>query len=217
MSAMEITIIVVAAVLVVALIAAGWYLFRRQSLRRRFGPEYRRLAKQEGPLAADRELRERQRRHASLQLNELDDATRERYREAWTAVQTRFVDAPESAIGAADELVTRLVAERGYPTEDYDEQLAHLSVEHARTLEQYRSAHDIHLRHQRGEATTEDLRQALVHYRALFADLLGEEPVVRDEHPTVRDDHQTMRDDHQARADTDPEDRTEDTPHEARR
>lgn len=217
MSAMEITIIVVAAVLVVALIAAGWYLFRRQSLRRRFGPEYRRLAKQEGPQAADRELRERERRHANLQLKELDDATRERYREAWTTVQSRFVDAPESAIGAADDLVTRLVAERGYPTGDYDERLAQLSVEHSRTLEQYRSAHDIHLRHQRGEATTEDLRQALVDFRALFADLLGEEPVVQDEHPTTRDDHQTMRDDHQARADTDPEDRTEDTPHEARR
>jgi hypothetical protein len=217
MSAMEITIIVVAAVLVVALIAAGWYLWRRQSLRRRFGPEYRRLAKQEGPLAAERELRERERRHASLQLKELDDATRERYREAWTAVQTRFVDAPESAIGAADELVTRLVAERGYPTGDYDEQVAHLSVEHARTLEQYRAAHDINLRHERGEATTEDLRQALVHYRALFADLLGEEPVVRNDHQTIRDDDQIARDEDRARADTDEPAPTDETPREARR
>ena len=215
MSAMEITIIVVAAVLVVAIIAAGWYLWRRQSLRRRFGPEYRRLAKEEGPLAADRELRSRERRHASLELRELDDATRERYREAWTAVQARFVDAPESAIGAADDLVTRLVAERGYPTGDYDEQLAQLSVEHARPLENYRSAHEIHLRHEQGEATTEDLRQAFVHYRALFADLLGEDPVTRDSERATSDDHGVANDDH--RADTAQDARPADTPREARR
>lgn len=199
MSGMEITVIVVAAVLVVAIIAAGWYLWRRQSLRRRFGPEYRRLAKQEGPLAAERELRGRERRHASLELRELDDATRARYREEWTAVQARFVDAPESAIGAADELVTRLTADRGYPTGDYDEQLAQLSVEHARTLEHYRSAHDIHLRHEQGEATTEDLRQALVHYRALFADLLGEDPVARDDHRVASDEHPEDRPHDEAR------------------
>jgi hypothetical protein len=177
MSAMEITIVVIAAVLVVAVLVGGWFLWRHQSLRRRFGPEYRRLAKEEGPVAAERELRGRERRHATLQLRELDDETRERYRAAWTEVQTRFIDAPERTMGAADELVTRLVADRGYPTGDYDDRVAHLSVEHARTLDNYRTAHDIHLRHERGEADTEELRQALVHYRALFADLLGEEPV----------------------------------------
>jgi hypothetical protein len=75
--------------------------------------------------------------------------------------------------------VTRLIAERGYPTGDYDEQVAHLSVEHARTLGHYRDAHDIHLRNERGEASTEELRQALVHYRALFADVLGDDPLHR--------------------------------------
>jgi hypothetical protein len=177
MSPIEITLVVVAAVLVVVLIAGGWYLWRHQSLRRRFGPEYRRLAKQDGPLAADRELRGRERRHARLELHELDPETREQYRAAWTDIQTRFVDDPENTSGAADELVTRLIADRGYPTADYDEQVAQLSVEHSRTLDYYRSAHDIHLRHERGEASTEELRQALVHYRALFADLLGEDPV----------------------------------------
>jgi hypothetical protein len=87
------------------------------------------------------------------------------------------VDNPEQAVTTADDLVTRLIAERGYPTGDYDDQLANLSVEHARTLGHYRDAHEISRRNQSGEATTEDLRQALVHYRALFADLLGEEPV----------------------------------------
>jgi hypothetical protein len=179
MSPMEITILVIAAVLVVALVVGGWYLWRHQSLRRRFGPEYRRLAEEQGPLAAERELRGRERRHATLQLRELDDQTREQYRAAWTEIQTRFVDVPERTIGAADNLVTRLIADRGYPTGDYDERIAQLSVEHARTLDNYRTAHEMYLRHERGEATTEDLRQALVHYRALFADLLGEEPVGR--------------------------------------
>lgn len=176
MSAVEITVLVVAVILVVALVAGGWYLWRHQALRRRFGPEYRRLAKQEGPIAAERELRGRERRHSTLELRQLDEQTRERYRTAWMDIQARFVDDPENTIGAADELVTRLIAERGYPTGDYDEQVAQLSVEHARTLDQYRAAHDINERHLRGESNTEELRQALVHYRALFADLLGETP-----------------------------------------
>jgi hypothetical protein len=92
-------------------------------------------------------------------------------------VQIQFVDAPETAVSTADELTTRLIAERGYPTGDYDDQLASLSVEHARTLEHYRDAHAISERSKGGEASTEDLRQALVHYRALFADLLGGNPV----------------------------------------
>jgi hypothetical protein len=174
---MEITIIIVVAVLVVVLLAAGWYLWRHQSLRRRYGPEYERLSKQEGRVNADRELRGRERRHATLDLRPLDENSRERYRGAWTKLQSRFVDEPEQTIGAADGLVTRLIAECGYPTEDYDEQLAQLSVDHASTLDHYRTAHDIHQRHERGEATTEELRQAFVHYRALVTELLGEDPV----------------------------------------
>ena len=92
-------------------------------------------------------------------------------------MQIQFVDNPAEAVATADELATRLIAERGYPTGDYDDQLANLSVEHARTLGHYRDAHEISRRNKRGEASTEDLRQALVHYRALFADLLGENPV----------------------------------------
>ena len=84
---------------------------------------------------------------------------------------------PAAAVVAGDELVTQLVADRGYPTEDFDDQLSYLSVEHARTLGRDRDAHEIYLRGQRGEADTEELRQAVVHYRALFADLLGTDPV----------------------------------------
>jgi hypothetical protein len=92
-------------------------------------------------------------------------------------VQIQFVDNPTEAVSTADELVTRLIAERGYPTGGYDDQLSNLSVEHANTLQHYRDAHAISERSKGGEASTEDLRQALVHYRALFADLLGTNPV----------------------------------------
>lgn len=178
MSSGQIAIIAIVIILVAVLAVVAWMAWRRQSLRNRFGPEYDRVvSEQDSRAAAERELRERERRHAELELRPLDAATRERYAESWKEIQAEFVDAPDTAINDADELVTRLVAERGYPTEDYEDQLAHLSVEHARTLGHYRDAHDVYLRHQRGEATTEQLRQALVHYRELFADLLGEDPL----------------------------------------
>jgi len=189
MSSGQIAIIVIAVVLLAVLAVVAWMAWRRRSLRQRFGPEYDRLvSEQDSRTAAERELRERERRHAELELRPLDAASRERYASAWKQIQAEFVDAPDAAINDADELVTRIVAERGYPTEDYEDQLAHLSVEHARTLGHYRDAHDVYLRHQRGEATTEQLRQALVHYRELFADLLGENPLDQTGDGRVRSD-----------------------------
>jgi C4-dicarboxylate-specific signal transduction histidine kinase len=177
MSTAQVTVLVIIIVAVLLLVGVAIMLNRRRSLRQRFGPEYDRAVESaDDRRAAERELRDRERRHAELELRDLDPAARERYSASWEEIQVRFVDAPEQAVGEADELVTRLIAERGYPTGDYDDQLAHLSVEHARTLDHYRSAHDIHERNSRGEATTEQLRQALVHYRALFADLLGTGP-----------------------------------------
>jgi len=178
MSTAQITILVIVIVAVVLLVAAAVVFNRRRALRQRFGPEYDRVVESaDDRRAAERELRDRERRHADLELRPLDPAAHERYTRSWEEIQVRFVDAPYQAVGEADALVTQLIAERGYPTGDYDDQLAHLSVEHARTLDHYRKAHDIHEAHERGEATTEQLRQALVHYRALFADLLGTEPV----------------------------------------
>ena len=177
------TLIVVLVVLVVVIVAAllAQRLLRRRALQKTFGPEYDRVvAEQDNRTAAERELRDRERRHAELQLTPLSTQSTAQYSAAWEEVQIRFVDAPDEAVGTADELVTRLIAERGYPTGNYDDQLAHLSVRHAQTLQHYRDAHEISQRSERGEATTEDLRQALVHYRALFADLLGEDPIHHD-------------------------------------
>jgi hypothetical protein len=198
MSPTQILILVVVIVVVVVLAGVAWYGMRRRALRQRFGPEYdRAVATQDSRGAAEKELRERERRHAELELRDLSPEARERYASAWEEIQARFVDAPNEAVGAADELVTALIAERGYPTGDYDQQLSHLSVEHARTLGHYRDAHDINLRNERGEASTEQLRQALVHYRALFADLLGDAPVHRDEpaDPDRVDEHSAPRGD----------------------
>jgi hypothetical protein len=166
--------LVILAILLFAVVTAG----RRQRLRQRFGPEYdRAVAERDSRSEAEKELRERERRHAELTLRSLSEQSRQGYAREWAQVQARFVDAPDEAVRDGDALVTRLVAEIGYPTENYEDQLATLSVEHARTLGHYRDAHDIFLRTERGEASTEQLRQALVHYRALFAELLGAEPV----------------------------------------
>ncbi|BCJ51740.1 hypothetical protein Asp14428_32150 [Actinoplanes sp. NBRC 14428] len=178
MSPTLVIILIVLVLLVIAAIAFGVRASRRKKLQQTFGPEYDRVVGDaDSRTAGERELEERRKRHAELELKPLSAENKARYSVAWEEVQIRFVDAPEQAVATADELVTRLIAERGYPTGDYDEQLATLSVEHARTLEHYRDAHAISERSRTGEADTEDLRQALVHYRALFADLLGENPV----------------------------------------
>jgi hypothetical protein len=178
MSSTQIAVIVIVIVVVLLLAVGAVLLYRRRALRDRFGPEYDRVvSERESRAAAERELRERERRHTELDLRPLDPSSRERYVTEWEEIQVRFIDAPDQSVGRADALVTALIAERGYPTGEFDQQVADLSVEHARTLDHYRKAHDIHLANERGEATTEQLRQALVHYRALFADLLGTEPV----------------------------------------
>jgi hypothetical protein len=175
---MQIAIVVIVVAVVSVLAIGAVFLFRRRALRARFGPEYDRVvSEQDSRGAGERELRERERRHAELDLRPLDPSSRERYTAAWEEIQVRFIDAPDQAVGKADALLTELIAERGYPTGEFDQRLADLSVEHARPLDHYRAAHDIHQADERGEAATEHLRQALVHYRALFADLLGTEPV----------------------------------------
>ncbi|MEU1810218.1 hypothetical protein [Micromonospora aurantiaca (nom. illeg.)] len=190
MSSTQVVVIVIVVAVIAALVAVAVVAGRRRALRERFGPEYDRVvAEQDSRSAAERELRERERRHAELELTPLSPESRARYAAAWEELQVRFVDSPAETVGEADELVSRLIAERGYPTGDFSDQIAHLSVEHARTLTHYRDAHEIRQRNERGEAGTEDLRQALVHYRALFADLLGEDPVAPQQPEQRHPDH----------------------------
>ncbi|MEV4842827.1 hypothetical protein AB0K20_06360 [Micromonospora matsumotoense] len=196
MSPTQIVLLVLVVLVVAALVAVAVVANRRRALRSRFGPEYDRVvAEQDSRGAAERELRERERRHAELELTPLSPQDRARYAAAWEELQVRFVDSPAETVGDADELVSQLIADRGYPTGEFTEQVAHLSVEHARTMTHYREAHEIRLRNERGEAGTEDLRQAVVHYRALFADLLGEEPVghrpAQQQHPDSPQDATT--------------------------
>ena len=171
-------VLIIVALVVIAAIVYGVQAGRRRRLQSTFGPEYDRVVADTGNRTeAEKELREREKRHAELELKELTPESQQRYRVAWEEVQIQFVDNPSEAVGTADDLVTRLIAERGYPTGEYDERLADLSVEHANTLQHYRDAHEISERNKAGSASTEDLRVALVHYRALFADLLGTDAV----------------------------------------
>lgn len=172
-----IAIIVAAVVVVVALSLALAMLVRRRHLRDRFGPEYERTVEEKGgTLAAERELHAREQRHDRLEIKELPSERRRQYSEEWTTVQERFVDRPDGSVAEADDLVSRLMRERGYPTDDgYGGQVRDLSVAHAGTLDHYRSAHDVKVRSTDGRATTEELRGAMVHYRALFTELLTDE------------------------------------------
>jgi len=156
-------ILIIVVLVVVAAVLYGIQVGRRKKLRNTFGPEYDRTVEHTGNRTeAEKELREREKRHAALELKPLSPESQARYAAAWEEVQIQFVDSPAEAVTTADELVTRLIAERGYPTGDYDEKLADLSVEHAGTLQHYRDAHEISERNKGGEASTEDLRQALV-------------------------------------------------------
>jgi hypothetical protein len=159
----------------------------------------------------------RERRHGELQLRDLDPAEQQRYAQAWQQVQARFVADPTGAVVAGDKLVTRLIERRGYPTSNFEDELSYLSVEHARTLGHYRDAHEIYLRGERGEAGTEDLRQALVHYRALFADLLGTDPAPERYAADQSDSHQSHTDESgEHRSDLDRPARDQAVPNQAR-
>ncbi|MFJ6539738.1 hypothetical protein ACIQMP_03740 [Streptomyces sp. NPDC091385] len=169
-----IAIIVPIVVILVLITLVVFFVVRRRRLRERFGPEYDRAVQSgDGRLAAERELHSREKRHRDLDIRELPPGARERYAEDWNKAQQEFVDHPDRSVTDADRLVTQLMRDRGYPTEGFEQRLKDLSVEHANTLEQYRAAHDISRRNEQGEATTEELRGAMVHYRALFQELLG--------------------------------------------
>jgi hypothetical protein len=168
--------------IVVLLVAAGvaiWYTQQQKSrqLQARFGPEYERSVQEVGDRRrAEAELERRAERVAHLEIRPLSPEDRDRFTEAWRSVQALFVDAPNRAITEADRLVTEVMRVRGYPVTDFEQRAADISVDHPRVVEHYRAAYAIARSSHRGEATTEDLRQAMVHYRALFEDLLETAP-----------------------------------------
>lgn len=170
---------VVAAIVIIAIIVAIAAASRRAKsarLQRRFGPEYERTVRSNGDRTqAERELEAREQRVKRFHIEELPAGARDRYMEEWRTVQTRFVDQPKDAVSQADHLVENVMRDRGYPLDEFDQRVADLSPDHPVVVQNYRAAHDIASRADRGEASTEDLRQAMVHYRTLFTDLLGTE------------------------------------------
>jgi len=175
-------IIVIVAAVIVAAGAAWFFLERRRSgrLRRRFGPEYDRLVSEHRDRrAVERELARREERVEHLHIRSLPPQERERFLSAWKADQARFVDDPKGAVFDADALVTEVMRARGYPMADFDQRAADISVDHPAVVQNYRVARDIVAGYNRGEAGTEDLRRAMVCYRALFDDLLELQEVRR--------------------------------------
>ena len=173
---MDTNTLAIVAVVVLLLAVVGFLLTRRrrsETLRERFGPEYHRTVHEMGsPSKAEAELMARQKRVSKLNIVPLAPADAERFTRDWRALQARFVDSPQGSLFEADQLVRELMLKRGYPMGDFDSRAADISVDHPAVVDHYRSAHSIMLRDQRGEADTEALRQAIVHYRALFAELL---------------------------------------------
>jgi hypothetical protein len=161
--------IIIAVIVVVAIAALASMQLRRRRMRRQFGPEYDRLAKEIGPRRADAELIARQRRVEALGIHPLSAQQQARYSDDWAVVQERFVDAPAEAVGAADMLIWNVMQDRGYPANDKAASVEALSVYHARSLEGYRQAQDLGL----SSATTEELREAMIRHRTLFEDLTG--------------------------------------------
>lgn len=157
-------------------IALGFFFARKRRtklLRERFGPEYERTVKREGDIRrAEGVLEFREKRREKLQIRPLPEADRARFAEQWTSVQSLFVDDPKGAVTQADRLLMEVMQARGYPTGDFEQRAADVSVDHPALVENYRIAHDIALRHDKREASTEDLRRAMIHYRSLFDDLL---------------------------------------------
>jgi hypothetical protein len=170
-----VVLIIVVVVLVLLAVLVGQRR-RTRGLQERFGPEYRRTVARTGDQrTAESQLAEREQRRQDLDIVELEPAARTRYLEAWRATQGKFVDDPAGATREADALVARVMRDRGYPVEDFEQRAADVSVDHPQVAENYRAAHAVFVANEQGLVGTDDLRQAFVHYRSLFAELLDVE------------------------------------------
>jgi hypothetical protein len=171
-------VIVLAAVVIVIAAVLVWLYVRNRrrttaGLRTTFGSEYDRAVLAHGSKRkAESKLEDREKRVEKLKIRELDPTEHERYSKQWDAVQSRFVDSPKGAVAEADDLVSSVMKTRGYPVSDFEQRAADISVDHPRVVQNYRSAHEIALRLGKDQATTEDLRTAMIHYRSLFEELV---------------------------------------------
>jgi hypothetical protein len=177
--------------LVVAVIAViAWFFIKQkqsQRLQQRFGPEYGRAVNEFGGRGkAESELMEREHRVARLNIMPLAPAEAASFTQAWNALQGRFIDNPKGVVAEADHLVRELMVKRGYPMGDFERRAADISVDHPAVVSAYRAAQVIAARDERGEADTEELRKAVVHYRALFDDLLEVKQVEAVDMPAER-------------------------------
>jgi len=169
-------LLIVILVVVVILAAVLMRQRRTASLRDRFGPEYdRTIDTADDKRGAEQELLDRTRRREKLDIRPLPEAARARYADQWRGIQERFIDDPAGSVGAAHTLLDRVMAERGYPTKNFEEQADLVSVDHPQVVDNYRAAYVVYRRQSTGEASTEDMRDALVRYRSLFEDLLRPE------------------------------------------
>ena len=182
-------VIAVGAVVVIALI--GWQITRQQrsrKLRGQFGPEYQRtVSAADSKREAEAELAERRKRREKLDIRPLSAEERSRYSEEWQAVQAQFVDDPSGAVMRADTLIQSVMADRGYPMEDFEQRAADVSVDHPRVVENYRNGHRLFVKASAGDGTTEDLRQAMRSYRKLFEELVEDADGDSDEQAEVED------------------------------
>lgn len=174
---MDETMAIILGILVVLVLAAAAWAFlrkrRSQELREQFGPEYQEAVRKHGdPARAEAELEGRRKRLAKLDIHPVPAPEQERFGRQWKAAQAKFVDAPAAAVREAEQLVVQLMQAMGYPMGDFEQRTADISVDHPRVVEHYRAARGIAQANERGEASTEDLREAMVRYRELFEDLL---------------------------------------------
>jgi predicted nucleic acid-binding protein len=184
------SMILAGVVLTVLIAVAAWLMYRNtqsQRLEHRFGPEYRRALDDLGSRGkAESELRDREKRVAGFEIVPLSRGDAERYGRSWKALQSRFVDDPKGAVLEADMLVRDVMHKRGYPMGDFDRLAADLSVDHAIVVDNYRAAQAIVELDRRGEADTEALRNAVVHYRTLFHELLEVDDVPAGARPALQ-------------------------------
>jgi hypothetical protein len=187
LSLLDPKLIVLAAVVILLIAALIWMSVRKRrsttaNLRQKFGTEYERAVREHGSeRKAESKLADREKRLEKLNIRDLDPAEHARFSKQWESVQSRFVDSPKGAVAEADDLVSSVMKTRGYPVSDFDQRAADISVLHPRVVENYRSAHEIALRVGKDQASTEELRTAMIHYRSLFEELVAPAVIERKE------------------------------------